>query len=126
MASADLLLAELETPGNDPWIAYRGRDRLVHSFDPVTLDPTGGAVRQLRRHGVYLITGGLGGVGLNLALYLAQSVQARLVLIGRSAFPDRSLWDRWLVDHPADDKTSRKIGQLRQIEASGGQVLLIA
>ena len=40
---------------------------------------------QLRDKGVYLITGGLGGMGLALAGYLAETLQARLV---RWAYPD--------------------------------------
>lgn len=39
----------------------------------------------LRRGGVYLITGGLGGMGLALAEHLARAWQARLVLVGRSS-----------------------------------------
>ncbi|HEX9985331.1 MAG TPA: SDR family NAD(P)-dependent oxidoreductase [Thermoanaerobaculia bacterium] len=39
----------------------------------------------LKHHGVYLITGGLGGVGLVFAEYLASRYQAKLVLVGRSA-----------------------------------------
>lgn len=38
----------------------------------------------LMRNGVYLITGGLGGVGMILADYLAEHYQAKLVLLGRS------------------------------------------
>lgn len=38
----------------------------------------------LRKQGVYLITGGLGGLGLLFANYLAERYQAKLVLTGRS------------------------------------------
>ncbi len=37
-----------------------------------------------RYHGTYLITGGMGGIGLIIAEYLAETVKANLVLIGRS------------------------------------------
>ncbi len=39
----------------------------------------------LREKGVYIITGGLGGLGLIFAEYLAKKVRARLILVGRSA-----------------------------------------
>ncbi len=61
-----------------------------------------------RPRGVYLLTGGLGGVGMVLARHLAQSVQARLVLIGRSA------------------PTEEKLAQIRALEALGAEVLVIA
>jgi len=38
----------------------------------------------VRQKGVYLITGGMGGMGWRLAQYLAQTVKAKLVLVGRS------------------------------------------
>jgi polyketide synthase PksN len=38
----------------------------------------------LRKNGVYLITGGLGGLGFIFAEYLAKYFQSRLVLVGRS------------------------------------------
>jgi polyketide synthase PksJ len=41
-----------------------------------------GAAR-LKRHGVYLITGGLGGMGLTIAGRLAKDFQARLILVSR-------------------------------------------
>ncbi|HET9278405.1 MAG TPA: SDR family NAD(P)-dependent oxidoreductase, partial [Flavitalea sp.] len=37
-----------------------------------------------RKSGVYLIVGGAGGIGLELASHLAETVQANLVLVGRS------------------------------------------
>jgi polyketide synthase PksN len=39
----------------------------------------------LKQNGVYVITGGLGGLGLIFAAYLAKNYQAKLVLVGRSA-----------------------------------------
>ena len=42
-----------------------------------------GAAR-LRTNGVYLLTGGLGGIGLTLADHLARTLKARLVLVSRS------------------------------------------
>jgi NAD(P)-dependent dehydrogenase (short-subunit alcohol dehydrogenase family) len=45
----------------------------------------------LRQRGVYLITGGLGGIGLAIARHLAAAVQARLVLVTRNVTQERIL-----------------------------------
>src|SRR5207302_6816099 len=83
----DRLVAESLTRSPDPAIAYRGHERLIQSFERVRL-PAGAAPRQpLRERGVYLITGGLGQVGLLLAEHLARTLRARLVLLGRSPLP---------------------------------------
>ena len=67
--------------------------------------PAGGTTTPipLRRNGVYVITGGLGGLGLIFARYLAMSYQAKLVLVGRStADADREEELRALVSHGAE------------------------
>ena len=76
--------------------------------------------------GVYLITGGLGGIGLVLAESIAKSVRARLVLVGRSAFPPRESWDEWLNSHgDHDDATARQIRKIRAIENAGAEVMVV-
>ncbi|HEY0603314.1 MAG TPA: SDR family NAD(P)-dependent oxidoreductase, partial [Herpetosiphonaceae bacterium] len=117
------LLAELATPIADPVIAYRGRDRWVRAFEAARLEP-GDNHSTLRSQGVYLITGGLGGMGLQLAEHLARSVQARLVLVGRSALPARDRWQEWLATHADDDRTSARIRAVLALEAHGSEVML--
>ena len=57
---------------------------------PVTLDTAGSP--RLERHGHYLITGGLRGIGLEIATSLAHSHAARLVLTSRHGLPPREEW----------------------------------
>src|SRR5690606_36393741 len=121
----DSLLAEALTPHADPVVAYRGHYRWVHTVKPVHAAPPDPHPR-LRARGVYLITGGLGSIGLTLAEYLAQQVQAKLVLIGRSALPPRAEWSQWLADHPEQDSTSDKIRQIQALEAVGAEVLPVS
>ena len=80
---AERLLAEARADEGFQFVALRGRDRWVQTLVPERLGP---AVRPtLRERGVYLISGGLGGIGLVLAAELAKRVHARLVLFGRAA-----------------------------------------
>ncbi|HEX5716280.1 MAG TPA: type I polyketide synthase, partial [Thermoanaerobaculia bacterium] len=72
------LLGELAADVAEP-VAWRGLTRWVQAFEPVRL--TEGRSR-LRDQGVYLITGGLGGIGLVLAERLAGAARARLALVG--------------------------------------------
>ena len=46
----------------------------------------------LREGGVYLITGGLGGIALGLAGHLARDYRAKLVLLARRGLPPRAEW----------------------------------
>ncbi|HEX7180733.1 MAG TPA: SDR family NAD(P)-dependent oxidoreductase [Thermoanaerobaculia bacterium] len=84
-SALDTLLAELAESAGEPVTACRGTQRWVPSAEPVRLPALSGPPVRLRDEGVYLITGGLGGLGLALARHLARTVRARLVLVGRTA-----------------------------------------
>jgi phthiocerol/phenolphthiocerol synthesis type-I polyketide synthase E len=125
-ALVEHLEGELLAPkAGETVIAYRGGRRWVQSFDPVRIG-AGTSFCSLRRRGVYLITGGLGGVGLLLAGYLAREHQARLVLSGRTPLPPREQWDAWLESRGEEDPTSVRIRQLRELESFGAEVLVEA
>ncbi|MBD2355236.1 SDR family NAD(P)-dependent oxidoreductase [Tolypothrix sp. FACHB-123] len=119
------LLQELKTPSSDIVIAYRGVNRWVQTFESVRLEKQK-EISKLKPGGVYLITGGLGGMGLALASHLAKAVQAKLVLIGRSYFPEKSEWEQWLTTHDAEDNISQKIRKLQEIEDFGAEVLALS
>ncbi|MDF5726642.1 MAG: SDR family NAD(P)-dependent oxidoreductase, partial [Rhizonema sp. PD38] len=121
----DQLLAELASQTSDKILAYRNVHRWVQDFEPVRLERNVEGKPRLRQGGVYLITGGLGGLGLALAEYLAQTVQAKLILLGRSAFPDQKQWSEWLSTYNEQDATSCKIRKLQNLEALGAEVMVV-
>ncbi|HEX5884729.1 MAG TPA: type I polyketide synthase, partial [Pyrinomonadaceae bacterium] len=122
----DELLAEIGNDSSDHVIAYRGRHRWVQDFEQIRLDAVDEMVGKLRDRGVYLITGGMGGMGLEFAEYLATAARARLVLIGRTPLPAREEWDEWLASHDESDEVSQRMLKVRAIEDTGGEVLVIA
>src|SRR5262249_60023873 len=89
------LLAELRSDAPGTTVALRHGQRFVQGFEPLTLPLAEGRPSRLRERGVYLITGGLGGVGFVLAATLAHASKARLVLTSRSKMPPRETWDDW-------------------------------
>ncbi|WP_444944381.1 SDR family NAD(P)-dependent oxidoreductase [Microbulbifer sp. ZKSA006] len=83
------LLSELGDESRDkPRVAYRGNQRWAEGYEPMPAECF--ASSRLKRGGVYLITGGLGGVGLILAEYLAREYQAKLALISRQPSADKT------------------------------------
>jgi acyl transferase domain-containing protein/acyl carrier protein len=118
----DQLLAELTGLSPDLAIAYRGHQRWIQTFEPVRFDNRTERPKRLREGGVYLITGGLGKIGLILAQHLARTMQAKLVLIGRSGLPAKSEWEQWLATH--DDRVSTRIRQVQELEELGAEVLV--
>ncbi|BAY41880.1 beta-ketoacyl synthase (plasmid) [Nostoc sp. NIES-2111] len=127
----DQLLAELNNHeyesaiayGGENAIAYRGHHRWMLSYQPLRLDNN---TPKLRHEGVYLITGGLGGIGLEIAEYLAQTVKAKLILISSSAFPSKDEWKDWLATQDEEDKFSSKIRKLQELEQLGAEILTLS
>lgn len=108
---------------DDTLVAYRGPYRWVQCYQPVK--QLTAVANRLKQGGVYLITGGLGGIGLTLAEHLARNFRARLVLLGRSAIPVRELWPAILSATDKHDALRRKIEAILQLEALGAQVLTV-
>lgn len=120
------LVRELTAGPTEPVVALRGKRRWVQTMEPVTLDEATGACPPLRNGGVYLITGGLGGIGLSIAGYLAQHAGARLVLVGRSTLPARDTWEQ--LEREASDPThgqTKAIRAIKEMEAQGARVLVL-
>ncbi|WP_432103582.1 SDR family NAD(P)-dependent oxidoreductase [Streptomyces sp. bgisy091] len=87
-ADAALLAAELTAVrAGAVEVQHRDGVRSVSVLADHTPGQAGGA--ELREHGVYLVTGALGGLGRVLAAHLARRVRARLVLAGRSSLDER-------------------------------------
>ncbi len=120
------LLAELTATTSDKVIAYRQEQRWVQTFESVRLDAVVQGTTRLRAGGVYLITGGLGGIGLVLAEYLASTWQAKLILVGRKALPGRDEWLQWLATHDQLNDISLKIRKVQALEQLGAEVLVVS
>jgi acyl transferase domain-containing protein len=120
---AEQLIRELTSEPFEAVVAYRKERRWVQTFEPCAMAPVEAAPRPVRDAGVYLITGGLGNIGLVVAETLARaSAGARLALVGRSVFPDREEWDLWLGSEGVDPAIAAKIRRLQTIEALGARV----
>jgi len=82
----DSVLNEFDT--SEPEVRYEAGQRWVkrlQEFSPDTVISTETPLTNIfKENGVYLITGGAGGLGLIFAEYLAKQVKAKLVLTGRS------------------------------------------
>ncbi|MDP3492468.1 MAG: SDR family NAD(P)-dependent oxidoreductase, partial [Hyphomonadaceae bacterium] len=116
------VIAELDSWDDQAIVAWRGDKRLVE-----TLKPAAGTQPRfaLRDNGVYLITGGMGGIGLQLARYLASAAHACLALVGRGAVPPRDDWARLAEGWGASADVARARVWL-ELESLGAQVLPIS
>src|SRR5262249_477588 len=121
----NLLVAELKARNPETVVAYRRGQRWAQSFEPGRLRSGSAELRLLRDHGVYLITGGLGKIGLTLAENLARAVRPALVLLTRSEFPPAEEWSRWLASNGDSNRIGRTIRSLRAVEQLGAQIMVL-
>ncbi|HEX5759160.1 MAG TPA: SDR family NAD(P)-dependent oxidoreductase, partial [Thermoanaerobaculia bacterium] len=120
----DLLAEVAAAPGRaESVVAWRGGERWVRSFDSARLERDTGPVPRVREGGVYLITGGFGGIGLALAEELAGRARVKLVLLGRSALPEWQTWPQRLAE---GGEVAERIRKVQAIEALGAEVLALA
>jgi nonribosomal peptide synthetase DhbF len=75
------LAEELRALDMQPEVAYTEAGRLVPVLAAATLDTPRS---RIEKEGLYLVTGGLGGVGQHLAEHLLKKYAARLLLVGRT------------------------------------------
>jgi len=118
-AATQLLDALYNEQGEDQIAFRQGQSyvaRLVRSRDWQQRELT------LRSDASYLITGGLWGLGLEVARWLAKKGVQHLVLLGRTRLPERAHWNQV----PADSRESRQIAGIRSLEELGAHVYYAA
>ncbi|WP_108813435.1 type I polyketide synthase [Loktanella sp. Alg231-35] len=117
----------LADPGNGTALV-RGGKRFELTYRPADLTelPDDGPLPVLKDKGVYLITGGFGGIGLTLAEALVRRCGARIALLSRSGLPPREAWENTLKNAPPTASVARGIKAAQALEALGGEVLPVA
>ncbi len=144
---AERIIAELTTT-TEPTVAYRGLVRYVLQYRPLRIPKPTGELPRLRQGGTYLITGGLGGIGMILAEYLARSYKAKLLLISRTGLaghldgankrtarsssknPVRgsSQWPGLRTPEPSDIKDQelkQRFSKLENLQRLGAEVMVV-
>ncbi len=112
----DILEELLASPANLS-AALRGGKRYEAGVAPAPLPLD--QLPELEKGATWMITGGFGGIGQTLAAELIRRFNANIVLLSRSALPERQDWPH------ADGATARRIAAIEALEALGGQVEVI-
>ena len=122
--SAAHLVAEMSAADPYTTSAWRNGERYVESLGLLDLSLAPERIR-LESGGVYLITGGLGALGLAVAEHLAREFKARLVLVGRSPLPPASEWDGAIKDPALPEAEKARLRRLVEIRDLSRGLLVI-
>ena len=118
------IIAELCAPFSVFAVAYRDGRRSVESFHRTDFHAALSPGR-LKQKGVYLITGGLGDLGLAIGEHLARSFQARLVLLGRTPLPPSAEWKSVSDMDGTPHGVKQKLRKLLEMESLGTELLIV-
>jgi acyl transferase domain-containing protein/acyl-CoA synthetase (AMP-forming)/AMP-acid ligase II/acyl carrier protein len=123
VTGADRFVEEIGLQKTETLVAYRKGIRYVEELGEIDNKKIGKNEIKLESDGVYVITGGLGGIGIEIARWMALKKKLNIALINRSKFPERAEWE-WILKDGRDKDLCMKISYLKEIENNGSQILL--
>lgn len=92
------ILQELQVLSKDQEVAYRNGQRFVAGLEKVKLQDKPKQELPFKPGGMYLISGGLGGVAIEIAKYLIKFFNAKLLLLGRTPLPSTDVVSKTISD----------------------------
>lgn len=116
------LLQEMQVKTPIYRAAYRSGKRFTEEFLEQPLDNMEDDLVSIKENGVYFISGGMGGLGLEMAKFLATDSNVTLILTSRSTIPDRSEWKQ-IIQSAEQVKIIKKIEAIKEIEKQGSRVI---
>jgi acyl transferase domain-containing protein/NAD(P)-dependent dehydrogenase (short-subunit alcohol dehydrogenase family)/acyl carrier protein len=116
------LLSVVRAASREDVVALSHDEDLVARLSPVPVEND--AVQSevsCRADGTYLITGGLGSLGVETARWLVSRGARRLILVGRTGLPPRGTWKS-----TTDERVRHQIEAILALEALGVTVRVLA
>ncbi len=100
----DQIISEINTKTNTYQVAYREGKRYIEELKKIKIEDVPAREVSIKDNGVYLITGGTGGIGLEMAKYLVGIEKVNIALLHRSNI------------------SSEKLKAIRELEKKGATV----
>jgi iturin family lipopeptide synthetase A len=114
------IVEEIVSGDDSQIVALRYGTRFVQAIKPVKITQHANSSNPFVSGGVYLITGGIGGMGLTFAKKISENIKSvKLILLGRRLLPEKKKWRQWLQKHKENDPLYNIISTLQDIEERG-------
>lgn len=118
-----VIVPEISAEGVEFCTGYRNGNRYVEIIKQASIE---NKHLDIKEEGVYVITGGAGGLGIEFAKRLVlRNRRAKLAFINRSKLPERNDWDAILASG-SDEKMCRLLNNIKDMEAGGAEITLLS
>lgn len=112
------IINEIISISSDYSVAFRKNDRYIEELDILHLERYKQIEEPFKNGGVYVILGGTGNVGIQIAENITQKLTCTLILVGSSDFIDRELW----FDETWQGVKKAQVQKIRRIIEKGSNI----
>gem|GEM_PF-704386 len=123
--TVECLVKEWKNPRAAGEVAYRKGRRLEPFLARLDIEKEETRDLPIKTGGIYLVTGGLGGIGIYVCHWLMENFAAKLIVVGRTSLPERNRWSDILDEKSVVSKRIRAYLDL-EASASGGEFIYAA
>ncbi|MBN1050266.1 type I polyketide synthase [Clostridium botulinum] len=117
----EFILGEIQSDSMSFEVAYRNSQKYVPVLNKVDIKNIDKKSVKIKENGTYMITGGVGRIGLEMAKYLASKNKCNIILLNRSLFPSKDKWQE-LIKNSKDEKLVNNLKQISEIESLGANI----
>lgn len=118
--NVNYIIRELKNTTKNTEVAYRKGRRMLPYIIQVNIKDEIQIRTPIRRGGVYLVTGGLGGIGSNISRRLLKEYGVKLIIVGRTKLPER---DECINFVNTNTTIAKRIRAYLDIESVGGEFI---
>lgn len=117
----EYILTELSKDDIMSYVGYRNSHRYVQLFKKIGYYGKSLAIENhVKEDGVYIVTGGASGIGLEICKSMSAHKRIILIVLGRTALPDQSLWNEIEV---LSEEEQHRISSLKFLKQQGAEVI---
>ena len=109
----NIVLKELNYNTKEHIYAYRNNKKHIQELDKIDEKDINQNNIQIKENGIYIIAGGAGGLGLEIAQNIANKTPVRIIFLNRSSLPKRSEWKNTILRNDNYEITHRIKGLIK-------------